>query len=179
MLPSREPQQGFGDMGCFCCFLCHQHFPLSPPVLSSTLATFGCLLLPGFSITSLSHFVASNMQGCHHTTHLKFPELYCFSLTKINNYSITSEHIVELKYMQYLQSLPLKIIFKRLLCVLFCYNFPLCTIFFGHFSLILHTCPRLLVYTLYIHKHVCICRLCRTLNNLKDSKTLNLPSIPA
>ena len=41
-----------------------KNFPSSE--LSSTLTTLGCLLLPGFSVTSLSHFIVSAMVLSEH-----------------------------------------------------------------------------------------------------------------
>ena len=76
--PSSQPPGGLCDLGC-CCFL-HGGFlfsgyfsmPLAlhlsfsgpwrpPPALNSILATSGCLLLLGLSVTSLSRFTASSM----------------------------------------------------------------------------------------------------------------------
>ena len=82
-----------------------------------------------------------------------FPDPYCFSLTKTNN-SIISGHIPELQHTQYLQPLPLKIIKKFILCP-FLLKLPS----IQHFFLMV------------------MCRLFRTLNDIKHYKALNFPSI--
>lgn len=48
--------------------------------------------------------------------------------------------------------------------------------FYCCFSSILHPCPPFIVYALYIDKYVCMCRLIKTSNNIKDYKTLNFQS---
>ena len=76
-----------------------------------------------------------------------------------------------------LQPVPLKIIQKIKFVSFFVIVSPLSTIFLV-ISVEYCTRPLFLVYAMYIHKHICMCRLFRTLNNNMDYKTLILLSIP-
>lgn len=86
----------------------------------------------------------------------RFPDTYCLSLTKTNNYSVIWWHILELQHMQYLQLLPWKINKKNLS---FCESW--------HVPSISSICP---VY----NKHVCMCRHLSSIHQFIN----NLSSIP-
>ena len=85
----------------------------------------------------------------------RFPDTYCLSLTKTNNYSLIWWHILELQHMQYLQLLPWKIS-KKNLC-------PFVNI---------DTCPPFLVYALYItNMYACVGIFHQFINNLSSIPT--------
>ena len=101
------------------------------------------------------------MQGCHQSTHLEFSLTFPWP-------KLTSTPFATFAAKNYFK--------KFILCPLLLKFVPF--YHFWSFKFNIGRSPVFLVYAMYIHKHVCMCRLFWTLNNIKGYKALNLQSIP-